>query len=109
GHVLKGLDLEEAAVATGLALFLLAIAPEFHARSDAPSVQRALWVVAGSLVFNLAYGVTGFYLLDRHYSVDFGFWAAVRQTVVMFTQFYCTGLAPVPRFARRARGLVGLG
>ena len=99
-HVLKGLDLEEAAVATGLALFLLAIAPEFHARSDAPSVQRALWVVAGSLVFNLAYGVTGFYLLDRHYSVDFGFWAAVRQTVVMFTQFYDPGLEPVTQFGR---------
>ena len=48
----------------------------------------------------LAYGVAGFYLLDRHYSVNFGFWAAVRQTVVMFTQFYDPGLTPVTRFGQ---------
>src|SRR5262249_18416313 len=41
-----------------------------------------------------------FYLLDRHYSVNFGFWAAARQTVIMFTQFYDPGLVPLTQFGR---------
>jgi len=57
-------------------------------------------VLGGAFVFTLAYGVLGFYLLDRHYSVNFGFWAAVRQVWVMFTQFYDPGLQPVTRFGR---------
>ncbi|MGE5251307.1 MAG: bifunctional lysylphosphatidylglycerol flippase/synthetase MprF, partial [Bacteroidota bacterium] len=72
----------------------------FRAGSDEPSIRQGLQLVAASLVFTLAYGVLGFYLLDRHYSVNFGFWDALRQTVVMFTQFYDPGLQPVTRFGR---------
>jgi phosphatidylglycerol lysyltransferase len=44
----------------------------------------------------LLYGVAGFYLLDRHFSVHFGLPAAIRQTVVMFAGFYDPGLLPIP-------------
>jgi phosphatidylglycerol lysyltransferase len=52
------------------------------------------------LGFTLAYGVLGFYLLDRHYSINFGFWDAIRQTVVMFAAFYDPGLQPITGFGR---------
>lgn len=100
GHMIKGLDYEEALLASGLMVILWLMRAHFHARSDRPSIQQGLRVLAGALLFTLAYGVTGFFLLDRHYSVKFGFWAALRQTVVMFTQFYDPGLVPVTHFGR---------
>jgi phosphatidylglycerol lysyltransferase len=99
-HLAKGLDYEEALLACGVGAVLWLMRDRFHARSDPPSVRQGLRVLAGALAFTLAYGVVGFFLLDRHYSVDFRIWAAVRQTVVMFTQFYDPGLVPLTRFGR---------
>lgn len=99
-HFLKGLDFEEATGAAALGVFLLSQRHHFQARSDPPSVRQGLWVMLGALAFTLLYGVTGFYLLDSHFSVNFGFWAALRQTVVMFTQLYDPGLEPVTHFGR---------
>lgn len=99
-HMAKGLDYEEAIFAGALMVILWRMRDEFHARSDPPSIQQGLRVLLGAFLFTLAYGVSGFYLLDRHYSVYFGFWEALRQTVVMFTEFYNPGLTPVTRFGR---------
>jgi phosphatidylglycerol lysyltransferase len=73
---------------------------QFPARSDLSSVQQGLRALLAGFLFTLVYGVTGFYLLDRHYSVNFSFWDAVRQTIVMHTQFYDPGLHPVTGFGR---------
>ena len=99
-HLLKALDYEEAALSWALAAFLFTLRSHFHAESDRPSVWQGLRVLAGAFVFTLAYGVAGFYLLDRHFKVAFGFWDAVRQTLVMFTQFYDPGLEPITGFGR---------
>lgn len=99
-HLLKGLDYEEALFAVGLIIVLWRMRGHFHARSDPPSLRQGIRVLAGATLFTLAYGVIGFYLLDRHYSVNFGFGDAVRQTVVMFTQFYNPGLTPITHFGR---------
>ncbi|PWB74012.1 MAG: hypothetical protein C3F07_08655 [Anaerolineales bacterium] len=99
-HLVKGLDYEEALLAGGLAVILWGMRAHFHARSDPPSIQQGLRVLFVAFLFTLAYGVVGFFLLDRHYSVNFGFSAALRQTVVMFTQFYDPGLVPITRFGR---------
>jgi phosphatidylglycerol lysyltransferase len=99
-HLIKGLDYEEAILALVLAAWLFYLRPHFHTRSDEPSVKQGVRALLAGMLFTLAYGVAGFYLLDRHYSVNFGFWAAVRQTVVMFTQFYDPGLVPLTRFGR---------
>ena len=100
GHMVKGLDYEESVLAGALMLMLWLMRARFHARSDRPSIQQGLRVLVGAALFTLAYGIIGFFLLDRHYSVNFGFWAALRQTVVMFTQFYDPGLAPMTHFGR---------
>jgi phosphatidylglycerol lysyltransferase len=97
-HMIKGLDYEESILAGILMVILWRMRDEFHARSDFPSIQQGLRVLVGAFVFTLAYGVSGFFLLDRHYNVNFGFWAALRQTIVMFTEFYNPGLTPVTRF-----------
>jgi phosphatidylglycerol lysyltransferase len=99
-HMLKGLDYEESFLAGGLMVMLWQMRDQFHARSDVPSIQQGLRTLAGAFLFTLAYGVSGFFLLDRHYSVNFGFSDAIRQTVVMFTEFYDPGLTPVTRFGR---------
>ncbi len=99
-HLFKGLDYEEAALASALMIALLVERHAFHARSDAPSIRHSLNVLIGAVLFTLAYGVVGFYLLDRHFSVNFGLGAALQQTLVMFTQFYDPGLEPLTGFGR---------
>jgi phosphatidylglycerol lysyltransferase len=99
-HLFKGLDYEEALLAAGLMIMLWLMRAHFHARSDPPSVLQGSKVLAGAFLFTLAYGVAGFYLLDRHYSVNFGFGAAAVQTIVMFTQFYDPGFTPLTQFGR---------
>jgi phosphatidylglycerol lysyltransferase len=99
-HLLKGLDYEEATLALLLAGLLVYLRPHFHARSDPPSVRQGLLTLLAALAFTLIYGVIGFYFLDRHFKVSFGFWSALRQTIVMFTQFYNPGLQPVTGFGR---------
>jgi phosphatidylglycerol lysyltransferase len=97
-HLLKGLDYEEASLAAGLALWLFLLRHRFHAASDRPTFLQGLRLLLIAPAFTLLYGVTGFYLLDRHFSVNFSLMAAARQTVVMFTQFYDPGLIPLTRF-----------
>lgn len=99
-HLLKGLDYEEALLAAGLAIWLLSLRAHFHALSDPPSIRRGGQMLGVALVFTLAYGTVGFYLLDRHFSVNFDVGAALRQTIVMFTQFYDPGLEPLTGFGR---------
>ncbi len=101
-HLLKGLDYEEATLAALLAALLIYLRPYFHARSDLPSVRQGIQIAVGALAFTLVYSVLGFYLLDRHFNIRFGLWAAIRQVVVMFTEFYDPGLQPIPvtRFGR---------
>ncbi len=99
-HLIKGIDYEETLMALGLTIWLVALRDHFHARSDRPSVQQGLRALAAAFFFTLGYGVLGFYLLDRHYTVNFDFLNALRQTVVMFTQFYDPGLEPITGFGR---------
>ena len=99
-HILKGLDFEEATLALALVAWLVYLRPHFHARSDPPSIQQGLRTLAAALLFTLFYGVAGFYLMDHQFKVNFGLFPAVRQTVVMFTQFYDPGLHPVTRLGR---------
>ena len=101
-HLLKGLDYEEATLAALLAALLFYLRPYFHARSDTPSIRQGLQILFAAFVFTIVYGVLGFYILDRHFKVSFGLWLAIRQTVVMFTQFYDPGLQslPITKFGR---------
>ena len=99
-HLVKGLNYAEAGLAAALALGVLLLRSHFHARSDPPSIWQGLRALIAALVFTLAYGAIGFYLMDRHFSTNFGLGAALEQTVIMFTQFYDPGLMPITHFGR---------
>ena len=99
-HLLKGLDYEEASLALVLLVLLILFRYSFHAESDPPSVRQGLLTLGTAIGFTLFYGSIGFYLLDRHFSVHFSLWDAIRQTVVMFTAFYSPGLEPLTGFGR---------
>jgi phosphatidylglycerol lysyltransferase len=109
-HLLKGLDYEEAILSGALALWLFSLKPHFYARSDSPSIRQGLRTLTAALGFTLMYGTVGFYLLDRQFKVSFGLEAAVRQTLVMFTQFYDPGIEPISGFGRYfAASIYGVG
>lgn len=97
-HLAKGLDWEEATLALFLLTALWRLRHWFVARSDGPTVQNGLRVLAMTCAFTLVYGVTGFWLLDRQFSRDFGFWDAIRQTLAMFFEFGASGLEPITPF-----------
>ncbi len=99
-HLIKGLDYEEASLAAVLLFLLMITRRNFQARSDPPSVRAGLLAVLASLGFTLVYGVLGFFLLDKHFQVNFGLWDAVRQTIVMFAEFYDPGLQPITGFGK---------
>ena len=99
-HLLKGLDYEEASLALLLFIILFANRHHFHARSDLPSMRNGLRALLIAILFTLLYGITGFYLLDRHFKVHYDLLAAAQQTFVMFTQFYDPGLQPLTHFGR---------
>jgi phosphatidylglycerol lysyltransferase len=104
-HLIKGLDYEEALLGGVLAIWMITQQANFHARSDPPSTRQGLKVLLAAVLFTLVYGVLGFYLLDRHFIVNgqrasFDLWGAIRQTVVMFTQFYNPGIEPANRYGR---------
>lgn len=99
-HLIKGLDFEEASLGFGLLVLLVILRKSFHVSSDRPSLRQGLIVLAAAFGFTLIYGMAGFYILDRHFSVQFGFLDALRQTIVMFTSFYNPGLEPITGFGR---------
>lgn len=99
-HLIKGLDYEEAILATLLAIALWTQRSHFHALSDPPSFWQGLGVLVAAFGFTLAYGVLGLYLLDRHFQVQYNLDTAIRQTIVMMTQFYDPGIHPITGYGR---------
>lgn len=99
-HLLKALDYEEALLSAGAAAWLIHLRPHFHARSDRPTVGHALRVLAGALLFSLAYGLLGLCLLDRHFRNESGLWQAAGQVLAMFFQFDAPSVVPVTAFGR---------
>lgn len=99
-HLAKGFDYEESIIMIASATWLLVQRKHFYARSDRPSVLHGLKILGYSATFVLAYGTLGFYLLDRHFSVQFGLSAAIKQTIVMFVEFCDPGLHPITGFGR---------
>ena len=100
-HLLKGLDWEESLLSAVLLVQLLVMRDVFTAHSDRPSMAQGFKVVIGALLFTLAYGTAGFFLLDwRHYSADFSLPDALAQTLALFFTEDNAGLEPRTRYGR---------
>lgn len=97
-HLLKGLDYEESLLSGVLLLQLLLMRHVFTAKSDRPSIARGVRVLIGALLFTLAYGTIGFYLLDGKFSDNFNWGEAILQTLAMFFTEDNWGLQPKTNF-----------
>lgn len=83
-HLIKGFDYEETVLAGVLLLQLMLMRHAFTAQSDQPSMSQGVKVLIGALLFTLAYGTIGFYLLEHDYGVNFSLSGALVQTLAMF-------------------------
>jgi phosphatidylglycerol lysyltransferase len=99
-HLIKGLDYEESFLTLGLLIQLILTRKTFTAQSDRPSMAQGVRVLIGALLFTLAYGTAGFFLLDRAYKVNFDLPGAILQTLAMFFTEDNAGLDPQTRFGR---------
>ena len=111
-HLVKGLDFEEASATFGLLVLLVLLRHSFHASTDKPSLRQGLFVLAVAFAFTMVYGAAGFFLLDRHFKIQFSLLDALRQTAVMFTSFYNPGLEPVTSYGKYFIGsiyIIGVG
>ncbi|MBF2076221.1 MAG: bifunctional lysylphosphatidylglycerol flippase/synthetase MprF [Synechococcales cyanobacterium C42_A2020_086] len=99
-NLVKGLDYEESTLAGVLFVQLLFMRKWFTAQSDRPSITRGVRVLLAALLFTLAYGTLGFYLLDREFNQQFDLWEALNQTLAMFFTADNGGLEPTNRFGR---------
>lgn len=103
-HLIKGLDYEECILALVLILQLVLMRSVFTARSDPPSMIQGVRILIIAILFTLAYGTAGFYILDGHFKLDgtptnFGLVSAVLQTLAMFFTEDNAGLQPEGPFA----------
>ncbi|MEH2161441.1 MAG: phosphatidylglycerol lysyltransferase domain-containing protein [Nostoc sp.] len=97
-HLLKGLDYEESLLSGVLLMQLILMRHSFTAQSDRPSIARGVRVLVSALLFTLAYGTIGFYLLDNKFSENFNLRESVLQTLAMFFTEDNWGLQPKSRF-----------
>lgn len=97
-HLIKGLDYEESFLSGVLLMQLLLMRDVFTAKSDRPSVAQGVRVLIAALLFTLAYGTIGFYLLDGKFSENFSWSDAIAQTFAMFFTEDNAGLKPRSRF-----------
>ncbi|HEY3328969.1 MAG TPA: flippase-like domain-containing protein [Capsulimonadaceae bacterium] len=84
-HLVKGLDYEEASLATIIMIWLVTQQAKFYAASDPPSIWQGVRGLAAAVVFTLAYGVTGLWVLNHEFKVNYGLMTAISQTIGMFT------------------------
>ncbi|NUN66856.1 bifunctional lysylphosphatidylglycerol flippase/synthetase MprF (plasmid) [Pseudanabaena biceps] len=99
-NLIKGWDYEESILSGVLLVKLLLMRQQFTAQSDRPSIAQGIRGVIAALLFTLAYGTLGFYLMDRHYSVNFDLGSAILQTLAMFFAEDNAGLQSTTRFGR---------
>ncbi|MBI1353465.1 MAG: DUF2156 domain-containing protein [Acidobacteria bacterium] len=99
-HLTKGLDYEEALVAAVLAAVLWSSRGLFTVGSTTPDLGRGSKRLALALGSAVAYGVAGFWLLDRReFGIDFTWAEALRQSLRFFTFVGDASLVPRTHYA----------
>ena len=83
-NLLKGFDYEESLLAAVLLVQLLFMRGAFVAASDQPFIAQGVRVLIGALLFTLAYGTAGFFLLNQQFTVNFTLPGALIQNQAMF-------------------------
>jgi phosphatidylglycerol lysyltransferase len=80
-HLTKGLDYEEALVSLALCILLIVTRRQFTVKSNLPNLQWGLLRFATAILLAFAYGVAGFWFLERReFGLDFDISDAVTET-----------------------------
>jgi phosphatidylglycerol lysyltransferase len=100
-HIAKGLDYPEAAFSAIVFGLLIATRRSFTVRSNLPDLEAGIALTAMALLVTFAYGVAGFWLLDRHeFGTNFHWKAAIRESLRYLTFVRDPDLVPRTRHAR---------
>jgi phosphatidylglycerol lysyltransferase len=99
-HLIKGLDYEEFSISVILIILLVIFRNHFQARSDRPTIKRGFTILAIAISFVLLYGVLGFYLLDKHFSLKYTLFGATWETIKMAVFLAQPTIMPVSRYGK---------
>lgn len=85
GHLIKGLDWEEATLALLVLVTLLFSRKQYTARTNPKLIGRALTLAVITFVAVMVYGYIGFYFLQkRHFGIDFTRYQSLHYTLRIF-------------------------
>jgi len=85
GHILKGLDWEEASLALLVLLSLFFTRQQYTARINPKLIGRATKTALFILIALMLYGYVGFYFLKkRHFNIDFDRYQSLENTLRIF-------------------------
>lgn len=100
-HLIKGLSYEEASVSLALVIVLILSRKHFTVKSSIVSLQWGLIKAGIALIITLAYGIAGFWFLDRRdFGIQFHINDAIRETLKFMTFIDDPALVPNTRYAR---------
>jgi phosphatidylglycerol lysyltransferase len=105
-HVIKGLDYEEATLSASACIALVAFRRYFTVQSDRWGWLQAARSFALFAVAICAYGVLGFWLLQREFAPHFSLAAALQTTLAQLTGLAPPALTPAFPHARGAHRLL---
>lgn len=99
GHLIKAADYEEALLAFIAGSALLYTRSSYKLRPHARLVSINYLVLLYAVLALLAYGVIGFYFMDkRHFGVDFKFVESLKAVVKLLFLIDYKGMTPLTRF-----------
>lgn len=91
-HLIKGLDVEEAMIATGLLVALVYERKNFTAKPDIPSVLQGIRALVFSFIFTLFYGTVGLFILEHGVR---GMFTIQKAFGIVFNTFFLVKTPPV--------------
>lgn len=91
-------DLTAAILGLILVFVLIVQRSHFVARSDPPSAWQGVQVLLAALIFMLAYGTIGYYLLDQYYGRSFDLLGVWQRVVLLFTTITEPTLQPATAY-----------
>lgn len=102
GHLIKAADYEEAVLAFIAGSALLYTRNSYRLRPNARLVSIDYMVLIYAILAVLAYGVLGFYFIDKkHFGIDFQFMQALKAVLRLFFLIDDHGMTPLTRFGER--------
>jgi phosphatidylglycerol lysyltransferase len=102
GHLIKAVDYEEAVLAFAAGSALLYTRNSYKLRPHSRLVSIDYLVLVYAVLALLAYGVLGFYFMDkRHFGIDFHFMQALKAVLRLFFLIDNHGMTPLTRFGAR--------